>query len=84
MTPHQALRLAVLGAILAIGYWISLRARPYVTCRRCRGTGKVRGSLFAWARDFCWKCGGTGLVPRLGTYLCVSARRAGPARGQYR
>jgi hypothetical protein len=75
LTPHLVLGLIGLGALLAAGYWISLRVRPYVTCRRCHGAGKVRGFFFAWARDFCPKCGGYGIVPRLGTCLLSAANR---------
>lgn len=73
LTPHLILCLAVVVAALAIAYLISLRLRPYVTCRRCHGVGKVRGFFFSWARDFCPKCGGDGIVPRLGSYLLAAA-----------
>jgi hypothetical protein len=84
LTPRLVLGLAAVCVVLAGGYWVSLRVRPHVTCRRCLGTGRVRGFFFAWARDVCRRCDGTGLVPRLGTYLGGSGRWAGPARGPYR
>jgi hypothetical protein len=75
LTPHQILALVGLGVLLAAGYWISLRVRPFATCRRCHGTGKVGGFFFAWARDFCPKCDGYGIVPRLGTFLLSAQNR---------
>jgi len=84
LTPHEVLGLIGLGVLVATGYWVSLRVRPYVTCRRCRGTGKVRGFFFAWARNFCPKCDGYGVVPRLGICLLSAANRPSLPRGAVR
>lgn len=74
-TPQVIAGLAVLAALLAAGYWVSLRLRPYTVCRRCRGEGTIRGIVFTRARAFCAECGGTGLVPRLGTILLAPEHR---------
>jgi hypothetical protein len=65
----------VLGLLLAVGYLVSLRLNPYTTCHKCHGTGRVRGIFFSWARDFCPKCDGYGIVPRLGTFLLSAQNR---------
>ena len=67
---------AVIIAGFLVSYRISLWRRPFHLCARCRGTGKIKGSVFVWARAACTKCGGTGLCPRLGTHLLdMTARR---------
>ena len=63
---------------------VSLWQRPFVTCRRCNGTGRVSGTLFFWSRGFCMRCGGTGLCPRLGTLLLDALTRRQPQPGFHR
>lgn len=81
VAPSEVLIAVVgFGALLLVGYRISLYLHPHVLCRRCDGTGKVSGALFFWSRSFCMKCGGTGLSPRLGTrVLDAWAGRRRPA-----
>jgi hypothetical protein len=80
LTPRLILGIAVVVIVLAVAYRVSLWLLPYVTCRRCDGTGKVRGFFFSWGRDFCPKCGGDGIVPRLGTCLLGASNRSRPPR----
>ena len=75
VTPRLILGIAVVVTALAVAYRVSLRLRPHVTCRKCHGTGKVKGVFFTWARGWCPKCGGDGVVPRLGTCLLGAANR---------
>jgi ribosomal protein L40E len=65
---HVTLWLAVTGLAAAsvVAYRVSLWLHPFTLCRRCAGTGITSG-FFPWSRAFCRKCGGRGLVPRLGT-----------------
>jgi hypothetical protein len=75
LTPRLTAGVAAAVVLLVVGYWVSLRLRPYAVCRRCQGYGKVRGQFFTWGRAFCRKCGGTGCVPRLGTHLLAPSHR---------
>jgi hypothetical protein len=87
LSPHVSSGEIVLGiiaitAVLVIAYRISLWMYPMSTCRRCGGSGKVSGGFLFGGRAFCGKCGGQGLVPRLGTSLLDL--RARPPRWQGR
>jgi hypothetical protein len=53
-------------ALLAIGavlWWVSLRIWPAKLCKRCKGSGYRSGLIGA---RVCGKCGGGGLVKRVG------------------
>lgn len=81
----HAILVAILVVIgLVIVYRISLRLRPYTSCRKCDGTGQLRGWLFQRARAYCPDCDGTGLVPRLGTWLQPRDRRPPMPKGPLR
>lgn len=84
LTMHAILVLAGLAVLFLVAYRVSLRLRPHVTCRKCRGTGKVRGVFFTWSRAWCPKCGGDGVVPRLGTCLLATPNRPHVAKGPIR
>jgi hypothetical protein len=61
---------AVLAAVIFLfAYRYSLWRRPFAICRKCDGSGRVTGMIFFWGRDFCGRCGGYGIVPRLGTRI---------------
>jgi hypothetical protein len=88
LAPDLILGAVVAAVLFLFAYRISLWRNPFVTCRRCGGTGKTGGLVFAWSRSFCGRCGGHGLVPRLGTrlgYLYTGIRGAvrGPADPPY-
>jgi hypothetical protein len=76
---HLSLRailvLAGLALLFLAAYRISLWIHPNRRCRPCKGTGKARGVIFTWARSYCRKCDGDGMVPRLGTLLIGGAGR---------
>jgi DnaJ-class molecular chaperone len=55
----------IIGAGI-LGYVGSLLINPYVTCSRCGGSPKKRGSIFSYAHHFCPKCKGTGQQLRFG------------------
>jgi hypothetical protein len=80
-TEGLALAAAVALVILA-AYLFSLWRNPMTMCRRCGGNGTVGGWFFAYGRNWCPKCGGHKLVPRLGTR--VMDLLGGPARPQHR
>lgn len=79
LTLHDILILAGVAVLCLAGYRISLWIHPNRRCRPCGGTGKARGVIFTWARSYCRKCDGDGMVPRLGTLLI-----GGAGRGQAR
>jgi hypothetical protein len=67
--PSKTTLLLIVIGVAAVCYFVyrvSLWLHPFVMCRRCGGSGKIIGFL-SWSRAFCYKCNGTGLVPRLGT-----------------
>jgi hypothetical protein len=74
---HAELFLAIiaLAALSWLVYRVSLWLHPFASCRRCGGSGQIRGFL-PWSRAFCYKCNGRGLVPRFGT-------KVGDLRGRY-
>ena len=74
---HPAFWVAViaLAALSWLVYRVSLWLHPFASCRRCGGSGQIRGFL-PWSRAFCYKCNGRGLVPRFGT-------KVGDLRGRY-
>jgi hypothetical protein len=77
----------LVAAVLAVPaglYWASLRTHPYVTCKGCKGSGKVHHRIFKEAKAFCVPCGGTGLVPRLGTRLLSVGHRPPNRKGTTR
>lgn len=68
-----------IGVILVGGYFVSLLLHPYAKCRACKGIGKHRGAVFAYARRNCHRCSGTGHRRRWGAWIIqrgVRTRRA--------
>jgi DnaJ-class molecular chaperone len=53
------------GAVLAAGWWLSLRFHPFGRCRACKGTGTNPGSK-GGRFGLCRTCGGTRRRIRLG------------------
>lgn len=67
----------VLAAVVAVGYYFSLRLWPMRNCGRCGGSGRNAGST-AKRYGSCGKCGGTGRRLRPG------ARTVNQGRWPYR
>lgn len=56
--------LVVIAVVVIVGYFASLVLHPYgPTCKRCKGTGIQRGSIWRYSTRTCTKCGGS---PRRG------------------
>jgi ribosomal protein L40E len=55
-----ALTIVTLGYVLACWLW------PFVACRRCSGTGKLRALFGGRAFGICRRCDGTGRQLRPG------------------
>lgn len=74
--------LVVVLLVLAAGYAASCAWWPFVACRRCSGTAKLR-SPFGRAFRPCPRCKGTGRRLRLGRRLhnAVSRVRRDGTRG---
>lgn len=60
--------LVTLGYLLVCGIW------PFRACRRCQGTGRLRGPMRGIR--LCVRCDGTGLRLRFGRRLWNASRRA--------
>jgi hypothetical protein len=67
--------LEVLSILVTTTYWISVRRNPEVPCRICRGDGRRYGVLWTQASRACRRCGGRGLVPRLGLRVLTYLKR---------
>lgn len=59
----------IIGILVVVGYYISLRIHPFRKCRACKGTGRHWGSVYTYGHRRCAKCGGTGRQDRLGVRL---------------
>ena len=53
-------------ALVVVGYIVSLKLNPWVTCSRCKNKPKSRGWVFGYAQHVCSKCQGSGLQLRFG------------------
>lgn len=62
----------ILGIVVIVGYYLSLRAHPFTKCRLCNGTSRHYGSIYTSTWRRCRKCGGTGRKERLGVRLFVN------------
>jgi DnaJ-class molecular chaperone len=62
VTPldHPAIALVLLLAVVTVGYVGTVVTWPFVSCRRCSGTGKTRSWIFPKTHRVCRRCGGTG------------------------
>jgi hypothetical protein len=67
------------GAVGVFLYMFSLDRRPFRTCRKCKGTGRHRGSVFLYAHRQCPACGGSGRHRRWGN---VRLRNTTPTRAE--
>jgi hypothetical protein len=61
--------LLLIGAVLLLGYLISLRLHPNRKCRACKGVGRHAGSVFRYSTRQCVRCGGNGRRARLGIHV---------------
>jgi hypothetical protein len=50
----------VIGFVLVVVTWISIRLHPRVACPTCSGTGRFYGKIFNWRFRLCAVCGGNG------------------------
>jgi hypothetical protein len=58
--------LAVVAVLALAGYWASLLIHPNRPCRMCREHPTTRGAVFTYSRGKCFRCGGSGVMPRFG------------------
>ena len=80
--------LVILVAIVAVGYFVSLRIHPLKRCRTCKMQGRHFGTVYSYAYRRCRTCGGSGRQDRLGVKLFfggtkdtgVFPRRLSPGR----
>jgi DnaJ-class molecular chaperone len=56
----------IFGAVVAIGYYRSLKTHPYTKCTACNGVGRFNHKVFPGAIGLCSKCGGNGRQLRRG------------------
>lgn len=71
--------LVVTGVLGAVLYLFSLDRRPFRACRKCKGTGRHRGTIFLYAHRACPECGGQGRQRRWGN---VQIRGTTPSRAE--
>lgn len=66
MHPHAdpALDLIAPATVITLGYLARVRLKPFKTCRRCNGYGKLPAGIRGNRRKSCPRCGGNGLRPR--------------------
>jgi DnaJ-class molecular chaperone len=71
----HGMTVTIVVLLMAGGYAVSLLLHPFRSCRGCKGTGRLRGTLFSYAHRQCTSCGGSGRHRRFGTVL-ISWRRS--------
>lgn len=55
----------IILAVLAVLWYVGVRRRPWKTCSRCGGRGKLPGWITGTHGD-CGRCGATGRRRRVG------------------
>ena len=77
MTPSlpAATTLILLLALVTVGYVLTVITWPFVTCRRCSGTGKTRSWINPRTHRLCRRCDGTGRRLRIARHLWNFFRR---------
>jgi hypothetical protein len=68
-----ALVLLAIAALVTFGYWLWGKARPFKTCRKCGGYGRLARRLGP-PKD-CRTCKGTGLRTRTSRKAARATRR---------
>jgi DnaJ-class molecular chaperone len=63
------LGLGLVVILIGVGYYYSLQLNPWVVCRKCHGTPRLKGLVFKHAQRICPRCGGSGQTLRLGRRL---------------
>lgn len=63
------LGLVLVVSLISVGYYYSLKLNPWVVCKKCHGTPRLKGLVFKHAQRICPRCGGTGQELRLGRRL---------------
>jgi DnaJ-class molecular chaperone len=59
--------LVLLGAVVIVGYVLSVRFHPLKKCSTCKGSGRLFGRFYKGSYRRCSKCQGRGQVDRMGT-----------------
>ena len=62
--PPAATIIAVI--VLILGYLLSIQFHPHTACRRCGGSGRHAGSVWAYGNRPCGACGGQARHRRWG------------------
>jgi ribosomal protein L40E len=77
---HALIRDAIgIATLITLGYWLLAVARPFKTCRKCHGYGRLQRRI--GPPKECRKCKGTGLRGRASRKAARAARRTwGQAR----
>lgn len=63
--------IVILGILVVVSYYLSLKMHPFTKCKFCNGSGKHYGTTYANAHRRCRKCAGTGRKDRLGARLFI-------------
>ena len=64
---HAAVIVVLVALVIAGGWYIDVRRRPWKPCRWCNGRTRTKGSRpKAWGKYRCRHCGGKGEVRRWG------------------
>jgi len=58
--------IVIIGIIIIVGYYLSLRTHPFTKCKVCNGRGRHFSTFYTSAYRRCRKCGGTGRKNRFG------------------
>jgi hypothetical protein len=66
--------LVIASAVLAAGYFVSVRWHPRIACRTCKGAGRRYGLIYTWVYRFCRDCLGSGRKVRYGAAQWGSPR----------
>jgi ribosomal protein L40E len=62
---HPAFTLPALAILVTLGYLARIALKPFKTCRRCHGTGRiVKRGILRQHLTLCRLCHGKGLRPR--------------------
>lgn len=65
--------IVIIGIIVVVGYYMSLKAHPFTKCKVCNGSARHYGTFYSDAHRRCRKCGGTGRKDRLGVRLFIKS-----------
>jgi hypothetical protein len=72
--------LIIAAAVLAAGYFASIRLHPRIACRTCKGAGRFHGHIYTWVYRLCHDCLGSGRTVRYGASRWGSTRMRSEAQ----